>query len=308
MSSAPPSDPSRQETVTWTVFQKDLAPRSFQITLQQIERAGWLLGSLIAALILTSALTLRYFNLSRRTQDGIAPALPALEEQAAERERLEKEVETLKSELATARKSIPAPAESPPSQASTPSPAVPAPITGSLFSALPANYPSTPVPRENLPIELTAPQWTFKDRALGIKFAIQYTRGDNGTQQGRIILLARSGSRILAYPEGVLQNASAAHLLEPGQGEYFSVQRYREVIAEFGPLPSREEIKEVHVILLSTDGKILLSDRLIPQWTTAGITPPRKRPEKKTRGPKSPSERGNSSSSNEPSIESSIER
>jgi len=291
MSSEP--RPERQESVSWVVFQDDLAPRSFRISLASIERAGWLLGALVAALILALALSIRFFRLSRApAPTGQAAEYAArLETSQDQNHSLEKELSRMKEELAQAKaaqasvqaataSAVPLPV---PTQSQAPEPATaqvqaPTPVMAPIFSALPPNVASTPVPRESLPIELTAPTWNFKDKTLNLKFAIQYTRGDNGTQQGKIILLARGPSRIYAYPEGVLQTGPSNYLLEPARAEFFSVQRYREVIADFGPMLSREDIREVQIILLSLDGKVLVSDRVSPQWThstgsSSGNTP-----------------------------------
>ena len=62
----------------------------------------------------------------------------------------------------------------------------------------------------------------------------------------------------------VLQSVGKDILIDPNKGEYFSVSRFRETKADFGPLPSKEWVKEVEVLVLSSSGQILIHRNIIP--------------------------------------------
>jgi hypothetical protein len=114
-----------------------------------------------------------------------------------------------------------------------------------------------------LKIALTPPQVQLKSNRLQVKFAIQYTADDGKNQQGRIVLLARGPSGILAYPEGVLNEMRAETLLAPERGEFFSVGRYREVINEFDLPPTNpSQWKEIEVLIFQSDETLLLRERI----------------------------------------------
>src|SRR5262249_21065939 len=69
---------------------------------------------------------------------------------------------------------------------------------------------------------------------------------------GRIVILARGPSTLLAYPEKVLNSGSEAALIGPERGEYFSVSRYRETRAEFGPIANLESLQEVAILIFGS--------------------------------------------------------
>ena len=148
---------------------------------------------------------------------------------------------------------------------------------------VPANSWSGGVPApESLKINLTPAQSTLKGDRLSVKFAIQYIANDGKNQQGRIVLLARSASGLLAYPEGVLNLMDTGTLIAPERGEFFSVGRYREVATEFTlPAGSSAGYREIEVLLFKQDGSILLHQRIDTQAQNvappadAGARPPR---------------------------------
>jgi hypothetical protein len=166
----------------------------------------------------------------------------------------------------------PAPNQSKPEPVAAPVGVVQAPTQekpfhpGAILSYLflPNKSWSKPNPSGNpLKIALTQPQVQLKGSRLQVKFAIQYTADDGKNQQGRIILLVRSPSGLLAYPEGVLNGMRADVLIAPERGEFFSVGRYREVKNEFslppGPLKSWDEVE---ILIFQSDESLLLRERV----------------------------------------------
>lgn len=146
-----------------------------------------------------------------------------------------------------------------------------APIQIGTPAFVPASSWSGGVPSpESLKISLTPAQTTAKGDRLSVKFAIQYIANDGKNQQGRIVLLARSSSGLLAYPEGVLNFMDSGVLLAPERGEFFSVGRYREVATEFTvPAGSASVYREIEVLLFKQDGSILLHQKIDTQGPAA---------------------------------------
>jgi hypothetical protein len=146
------------------------------------------------------------------------------------------------------------------SQNNQSSPGTQNPLQGQLF--LPTqSWPSMEAVRLPLKIALTAPQVQLRGSRLQVKFAIQYTAEDGKNQQGRIILLARGPSGLMAYPEGVLNDIRSATLIAPERGEFFSVGRYREVMTEFElPASKAAQWKEIEVLIFNSDEVLLIRD------------------------------------------------
>jgi hypothetical protein len=143
------------------------------------------------------------------------------------------------------------------------------PIGGPFFSAFPISGPLAPKPMDPklVPIKIEQVRTQFVQGKWKISFAILYHKDDGGSQQGHIFLLARGSGRLFTYPSSLLNPAGvpedAPTLLNPTQGEFFSLSRYREVKAEFGPLEKPTDLQEVEVILLSTQKEVLKHDRIL---------------------------------------------
>jgi hypothetical protein len=140
-----------------------------------------------------------------------------------------------------------------------------------------------PTPAQ-LKISITPATTQLKGSRLSVKFAIQYTAEDGKNQQGRIVLLARGPSGVLAYPEGVLNGMESSTLISPERGEFFSVSRYREVATQFElPASKTSSWKEIEVMIFQPNEKILVHQKIdlaqtaSPQSGTA-IDQPKTRP------------------------------
>jgi hypothetical protein len=144
------------------------------------------------------------------------------------------------------------------------------PITNSkpfLFKALPDQVQ---LPAGEVPITLGAPSARWNGKNLAVRFNLQYVSKNPGGQQGRIVILARGPGAMLAHPAEVFQEVGKDILLNPNKGEYFSVSRYRETKADFGPIASKDSIKEVEVLVLSSTGQLLIHENIIPGKAPTG--------------------------------------
>ena len=129
------------------------------------------------------------------------------------------------------------------------------------FTLFPGGTQAIPAP-DSRPIQISQPKISVSGRTVRAKFAFQYVADDQGSQQGRFVLLARGADSVHVYPEGALGTGTAGSLILPDKGEYFSVSRYREVNAEFsvgahGSMPS-----SIEVFVFTPDGKLYMHQTL----------------------------------------------
>jgi hypothetical protein len=133
-----------------------------------------------------------------------------------------------------------------------------------LFSALPRGTTDATASASKLPITVSPARtsWSSSGRTFKVDFEIQYVGTDHGSQQGRIIVLARGPNALFAYPQGVLSRAGTESLISPKQGEYFSVSRFREVKAEFTDVKGSGAIQDVEILIMSLEGQLLFYQKL----------------------------------------------
>ena len=60
----------------------------------------------------------------------------------------------------------------------------------------------------------------------------------------------------------LLDSKAADAPLVPGRGEFFSVSRYRAVDGELGPIRGKRDISTVEVLIVDTNSKILVLQKL----------------------------------------------
>ncbi len=255
------------------VFKDNLASRSFKLPLRWFNRIGWIFGTLTAAVILLALLSARYAVQLRSSDSG---RIEGLEEEI---EELQKQNETLQGKLTEVQNTppptvavtdaSPVPGQNvdiaaPSDAAALPADALSQIPAGQRFAFVPPNSITQPLPATDaLPFTLTPPTFAWRSRMLSVKFAFQYIKGDGGKQEGRFMLLARGPSHLLTYPEGALpSSAQGTPLIQPQKGEFFSVSRYREVMAEFGPVGSSADLTEVQVLIFNSRGELILSQTL----------------------------------------------
>jgi hypothetical protein len=283
-----PPDSTKTERITLLVFKDGYAARAFQVSLAWLTRFGVLIGVLAALTLGTSFFAMKYYRLSRQ---GDPLRVQDLENELAEMKASYKTLELRAATTATAPV-LPAPqvtvtATAPPvvpaavpqtaaqtaatpavSDATRPMPPLADAGRPLLFTALPAKVLAPSADASKVAIQIGTPKVFWQGKTLRVGFDIQYVRPDKGNQQGRIVIIARGPETLLAYPDGVLNPSTADSLVSPDQGEYFSVSRFREVRAEFGPLRSPELLKEVEILLFDNSSQILIHQTVAPQAAT----------------------------------------
>jgi hypothetical protein len=269
----------KSEDLTVLVFKDNSAARTFRVPLSWLSKLGLMSGAVGAAAVLGLFLSVKYYIAARHALKTADPAYV---------QDLEQEIASLRAAKAPAQ-SVEAPAPAPvvsavapmtqvapialaPTPAPVPAPTVtvtvtptaaaPPPVTTLAFTALPTSVKAAPASADNSTV--SEPRVSWLGRKLLVQFFIHYVREDKGSQQGRIVLLARGGDTLLAYPSGVLNTDEKSSLVSPEKGEYFSVSRIREVKAEFGPMKSNNALKSVEVFLFGNDGRLLIHQMLLP--------------------------------------------
>lgn len=270
----PPSEP-----VTVLVFKDNLVARTFQVSLAWITRFGVLLATLCVTGIVSAILAAKYYYVAR----GADPVrVQELEQELSElRTSYQSALETQNAQAtAAAPTSVPVPTSAPvPTVTVT---VTPAPVAAGKTEMPPAqlftDLPASAQPfRGEIPVAIHAPKLTWASssggRFLKVRFSIQYVLENRGSQQGRIVILARGPDALLAHPQGVFRKFGEGSLIAPERGEYFSVSRIREVKADFGPVSSTDTVQDVEVLLFNTNGELLLKQSFVPERSSAPARP-----------------------------------
>lgn len=247
------------DRVVVTVFKDNLASRNFKVSLSWITKLGVILGLFVALTVLMTFFTAKYYHAAHQ---GDPSRVRALEQELSD---LKISYDALQ-KVGTPSTPIAAPTAEATPPPSTEVSVKSAPISTSavLFTALPQNQ-EPPVQDSQTPISITSPKITWSGKTLKVRFAIQYTGEEKGSQQGRIVILARGPESLMAHPPGIFKSASEGNLLSPSDGEYFSVSRIREVKADFGPMSSNQALREVEVLLFNSSGRMLVHQVLKPE-------------------------------------------
>jgi hypothetical protein len=248
------------DKVTVLVFKDNYAARTFQIPLKWISRLGLALSMLATLLILCAFLAIRYYRISVRLDPT---RVQELEQELTDLKINLKNLENRAIDTPLAH-AIPAAQVSVKSSTS-------APLTPTqqneipLFSGFPADIKiQTPEP-ESIPIQLQATRVQWRGKNLMVRFALQYVRDDQKNQEGKILIVARGTDSLLTYPSGTLKPTGSDFLISPEKGESFSVSRYREVKADFGPVKTLDSIQEVEIFVFNPENQILIYQRIKPE-------------------------------------------
>lgn len=266
-----PSALSNPGEVTVLVFKDNDTSRSFQVSLGWITRLGFAIGSVVVVALLSAFFALKFYRVARKS-DPVR--VIGLEQRINDLQTTNQGLET---RLAAASKGQTT-ATQPEAVNILPVPAVTvtpvaesaavksSPGNSILFGALPRATRDLSADAAKLPITVSPAQVSFGNngRALKVGFNIQYGGPAQGSQQGRIIILARGPNTLFAYPEGVLSRAGADSLIVPDQGEYFSVSRFREVKADFPDLrgAGNGQIQDVEILIVSLENQLLFYQKI----------------------------------------------
>lgn len=247
------------DCVTLLVFKDNRSSRTFQLSLKWLPRLGAGVAILVAVTLVSTLLAARYYR-------------AFLQSDPDKVKDLEQEISELKSNLKDASSRQ----DSVPISGSTLSPGMP------YFIAFPSDLnPKAPSP-ESLPFKVQEPRVKWRTNTLSVHFALQYTKGDQGSQDGRILILARGPELLMAYPKGIFNGAGESVLINPNKGESFLVSRFREVNAEFDSIANRDAVKAIEIFVFNKAKALLYHD-------TYQLKQEAPRPPVSTRTPPSPS-------------------
>lgn len=232
------------DKITLLVFKDNYAARTFQIPLSWISRFGLALGAVLALSLVSTFTAFKYYRVAVKTNPIRV-------------QDLEQEINDLRANL----KNLESKPTSTPSNTKTISPVDGKSIP--IFSSFPLSIQTQIPDASTLPFKIQSIETLWMGKTLRVKFSLNYTKGDEGTQEGKVLILARGPESLLAYPAGSFNRVGSESLFNPEQGESFSVSRFREVKADFGPMHSTDSIQEVEIFIFTHQSQ-LLSYQKIP--------------------------------------------
>lgn len=245
------------ESVHLVVFKDHLPSKTLEISMSWISRLGWTVFLMSAVTVGALGLAGRFYWLNLRS----SPArVMELEKELADLRGIQIPETTAPESQASST-----PAEGPslesagnPQETKNTPLAAPSAINPSwVNSFFPPDVRLTPNATAKS-IDAKDLRLKWQNKSLKVTFNIQYILDDGGNQQGRIIILARGPSGIRTYPDGILsETASERALIEPDEGERFSVSRFRGVLAEFGPFENRSDLQSISVFLFDAKRNLL---------------------------------------------------
>jgi hypothetical protein len=255
------------DAIHFLVFRDHLPSKAFAISSRWIDRLGWGVG----ILTLVTVASLLYAARSYRLTRDVDPS---------HLRDLESQIATLQASLEAAKNASVAPIAPPPPAVPPPAtdaaaPVASAPITPAIPATSLADFAQMPTrPAAELAFSLASKSLKWRGSTLNLKFKIEYTRGDGGNQQGRIVLVARGPRQISGYPRTLFETDKPIQILA-SRGEYFSVSRSRPVNADFGPFTARNEIDYVDVLIFDLQDQLLFFERMKPTANSSSAPAPK---------------------------------
>lgn len=227
-----------KEKLTLVVFKDHLSSRTLNLSLAWLRRVGLALICVILLALVCAGLFFKAYTRANLSSGS------ALRDRIQE---LERELTDTKSSYQSLKATL----------SGTSS------VAGGYFAAIPASALRGALPpRDSLPFRLEAYKAAWKGNTLRFHTALEYVADDGGNQQGHFMLMARGSDKIYGYPENVFAPAGSESLMKPDSGEYFSVSRYREINADFGPVQSRSDIRSVELLIFNTERELIFADRV----------------------------------------------
>jgi len=251
----PPSD-----QLTLLVFKDNRSPRTFQVSLRWLSRVGFLSVGCLIFTLFVSFLAIRFYRQAQMIQFADPEHLRALESQLA----------ILKAQPTPTATNVDSQAPPPPVTSAAGSPA------SILFQALPASATVSSAP-PTLKMQNLRSRWN--KHKLIVSFNLEYIGPEGGNQAGRIVILARGSSTLQSYPEGIFNTSDESVLINVDKGEYFSVSRFRETSAQFGPFTSQSAIQDLEILIFGQNQSLLVDQKIKAGTKTAGEAPGVTQPE-----------------------------
>ena len=264
-----------QEKLTVILFKNHLTARTFEVSLRKLERVGISFVVVIFLALFSSLFFVRAGVKMLNSKDGRSiERVNELEKQLAEMKSSYEALQGHVSGSTTAGSNL--------SQSS---------LRSVLFTSIPTASIRSPIPpRDSLPFRLDTLKAHWQGNFLNISTAIEYNRGDEGTQQGNFFIVAQGPQNMYAHPEGAFSEAGSETLIDPESGEYFSVARYREIRARFGPVERRDQIQSVSVYIFDRNKNLIFLDRVALKDAEKNTLPPPTIQNRKAPAPSSPKE------------------
>jgi hypothetical protein len=248
------------DKVTVLVFKDHLAARTFHIPTQWIAKLGILLSFLLFLSIVTSIFAVRYYRIASKSEltNLRPPALNSANSPSVGSQKNKEVVTDSNSSIDQFETQPPSPSS--PDEANLNKKKTTQPLMANLFTGLQSANAETPAPDpSSLPFSIQNTRFSWQEHNLQVKFALHYTKSDKGSQQGRIVVLARGPSTLLVFPKETLNPAGISPLFNYKNGEYFSVSHFREGAANFGPITPKSLIQEIEILILSRTGELILN-------------------------------------------------
>jgi hypothetical protein len=232
------------ERLTLVVFKDHLSSRTLTIRLAWLRAFGMALLSVIGLAVIAAAL---FLNAYRKTiSSGSVANSRRVEELEKQYNETKTSYESLKNQALNGASGSTA-------------------LAGAShsFSLLPAEAVLERVPApESLPFRLEPIKAQWKGSTLQIRSAIEYSKEDGGNQQGHFVIFVRGPQSLSAYPDGVFDSAGTANLIKPDSGEFFSVSRYREIKADFGPFARRDDVQSIEIFIFDLKKRLIFINRI----------------------------------------------
>lgn len=250
------------DRLTLVVFKDHLSSRTLTVRLAWLRAFAFALLGVIGLAVIASAL---FFNAYRKTiTSGSLGSTLKAEEVEKELAETKAAYESLKQQTLNAVSGN-----------------APALAGGSnSFMALPPDSILEPIPPpDSLPFRLETLTAKWKGNLLQIRSAIEYIREDGGNQQGHFVIIARGPQSLLAYPEGVFNPTGSPTLIKPDDGEFFSVSRYREVKAEFGPFAHHDDVQSIEIFIFDPRKRLIYLNRIGLEASAPAKPPAQKKTE-----------------------------
>jgi hypothetical protein len=242
------------EDLTVILLRGNGSPRTFRLSLPALQRSltalGFVFAFAIAAAVLLLIWNLFHFTPYRAEAPPAAPyaaspiaaAAPSSPDAGLGEDELRKEVAGLHEDIArlnaqaNGRKDLENGANG-----------------GLLQFFGPRNVPETDTVMQVKNVKVAR---NASGREIYVDFELHNTDPDQKQRRGYIVVLAKTPSLLLSYPENVF-NPSQNIVLDFTRGETFAVSRFRQARATFqaGPLEGRHP--RFQVLLFSDEGKVI---------------------------------------------------
>jgi hypothetical protein len=272
-SSTSASEPaSVSDRLTLLVFKDNFASRTFQIPLRWISQFGLLLGFLVLTSATSLFLAVKFYWIHLKADTAPTRELRQIQEMEQQMSDLKQQLKFAQANAQSNMKALALVQTQSQSQSYATPPKsepvalnpVPAAVSTSTEAGnlLPSSV-SGNIPNEaSLPFAIEALKMSWRGHNLRVSFALQYRKDDQGTQQGRILIIGRGPDVILGYPDRVFEGPSNGPLISAENGESFSVSRYREVRAELGPVKPSHLFKTVEILIFNRENQLLVHRNL----------------------------------------------